>query len=287
MNPGYGNGNVSIMYETYDVTPYLKDQDAVALSILAGNGWLNVAGWSVIGNSTGQPAVKAMLKINYTDENGQKQQKTIQTNTKDWAGTLSGPITANGVFYGEDYDARKADALGDYKNLGYDDSGWIRAREAAEPTAHILKNTFDPVEASYVRLSVSEAGPATQNDSENRLQIMEFQVLDTAGNNVVSGLKATPSNIQTVGSQWRIENLTDGDDGMQSDSGYTSEVFARGQGTARPGEPITLDFALSEPANISDLVLYCRTGLQSVTEGLCPQLPRLNSIQVSNNSKRN
>ncbi len=38
MNPGYGNGNVSIMYETYDVTPYLKDQDAVALSILAGNG---------------------------------------------------------------------------------------------------------------------------------------------------------------------------------------------------------------------------------------------------------
>lgn len=74
---------------------------------------------------------------------------------------------------------------------------------------------------------------------------------------------------------------------MQSDSGYTSEVFARGQGTERPGEPITLDFALSEPANISDLVLYCRTGLQSVTEGLCPQLPRLNSIQVSNNSKRN
>lgn len=140
-----------------------------------------------------------MLKINYTDENGQKQQKTIQTNTKDWAGTLSGPITANGVFYGEDYDARKADALGDYKNLGYDDSGWIRAREAAEPTAHILKNTFDPVEASYVRLSVSEAGPATQNDSENRLQIMELQVLDTAGNNMVSGLKATPSNIQTVG----------------------------------------------------------------------------------------
>lgn len=281
MNPGYGNGNVSLGYETYDVTSYLKGQDAVALSILGGNGWINVRGDSVMGNNSGQPAVKAMLKLSYTDADGQKQEKTIQTNTKDWAGTLDGPVTANGVYYGEDYDARRAQALGDFTQVGYDDSGWMRTNESKEPTAHILRNSFDAVQANYVRLSVSETGPATKNDGENRLQIMELQLLDTAGNNVAAGLTATASNNFSYGSQWRVENLTDGDDGMQSGCGYTSNILGYGQTSFRPDQPVTIDFQLKQPAVISSMNLYCRTSLESVSSGLCPNYPKVYSVQVS------
>lgn len=118
MNPGYGNKNISMGYQTYDVTDWLKDSDRAAVSILAGTGW-----YYGMAATDSQPAVKAMLRIVYTD--GKEQ--LIRTNTTDWRGTLSGPVTANGVYYGEDYDARLAEALGDFTQVGYNDSDWFGA----------------------------------------------------------------------------------------------------------------------------------------------------------------
>lgn len=68
--------------------------------------------------TSAQPAVKAWLKITYADGS----QQDIVTNTVDWKGTLDGGIIRNGVYYGEDYDARLAADLGDFTQIGYDDS---------------------------------------------------------------------------------------------------------------------------------------------------------------------
>ena len=286
MNPGYGNGTTTIGYETYDVTSYLNDDAPFALSILAGTGWNDGKGDGAMGSTSGQPAVKAMMVINYTDKDGNQQQKKIATNTEDWKGTLDGPITVNGVFYGEDYDARKEAELGDYKNVGYDDSNWLSSGSKEQTDSHILTNTFEPVTAQYLRLSVSETGPATSNDKENRLQIMELEALDTTGNNVVKGKLATVSSNQEVGDQWNVSNMTDGDDGTKTDYGYTSAILGtEGLESFHSDPPLTVDFAFDQPTELASLKLYCRTGIASVTNGVCPNYAKVYSIQVSDDGQ--
>ncbi len=117
MNPGYGNRSVSLTYQTYDVTDMI-DRDTVALSAMCGTGWMNG-----MAETNASPALKALLILTY--ENGEKQY--IATNTTDWKGTLQTPVTANGVYYGEDYDAGIAEKLGDFASVGYDDSKWVNA----------------------------------------------------------------------------------------------------------------------------------------------------------------
>lgn len=58
MNPGYGNGNVSLGYQTYDVTSLLEGENTAAVSVLAGNGWK-----FGLATTSAQPAVKAWLKV--------------------------------------------------------------------------------------------------------------------------------------------------------------------------------------------------------------------------------
>ena len=143
MNPGYGNANVSLGYQTYDVTPFLQGASSVAVAVSAGTGWYNG-----MGNTEGsQPAVKALLIIDY--KNGGQQ--VFKTNTTDWKGTLAGGITANGVYYGEDYNAIFARELGDYTQIGYDDSAWVNA-QGSENTVSMpcISNQFAQQKASYV-----------------------------------------------------------------------------------------------------------------------------------------
>lgn len=115
MNPGYGNGSVSLGYQAYDVTEFLQGFSAAAVSIVGGSGWYNG-----MGSTVSCPAVKALLVINDTDGN----ELLITTESAGWRGTLKGGITANGVYYGEDYNAVYAEKLGDFTQVGYDDSKW-------------------------------------------------------------------------------------------------------------------------------------------------------------------
>ena len=101
MNPGYDNGHYSMTYQTYDVTELINSENAIVLK--AAHGWRNASGGNIMGQTSGQPGVKALLRIEY--ENGQVE--NIATNISDWKGTLSGPVTASGIYYGEDYDARR------------------------------------------------------------------------------------------------------------------------------------------------------------------------------------
>ncbi len=138
MAPGYGNGKHSIGYQTYDVTSYFADNEAFALAIQAGTGWSNINGGEILHITESQPAIKAMLRIEYTNAEGEEKLISVKTNTSDWKATLEGPITASGIFYGEDYDARKKEALGEYKNPGYDDSGWTEELITAEYVGSII-----------------------------------------------------------------------------------------------------------------------------------------------------
>lgn len=279
MNPGYGNGDSSIEYETYDVTEMLQGQSSAVVTITAGTGWNNGRD-GVLGNTSGRPAVKAMLVIK-TDKGFQR----IVTNTADWKATLSGPVTANGVYYGEDYDARRLEALGAYQLPGYDDSAWEGAADSGE-TPYILENSFPEVTAKYLRLSVSEVGPANANDRESRLQIMEVEAIDAAGKNRAPEAKASASDTFNYGDQWRLANINDGDYGVTSDHGYTSNILSTtGAASFRPASPLTVDLEFPEAVSLNTVRIGCRTQSVSVSSGLCANYPKTYSILVSDDGR--
>lgn len=279
MNPGYGNGNVSLGYQTYDVTEFIKSFDSVALSVMAGTGWYNGM-W----NTNSQPAIKAMLSIDYAD--GSKQ--TIVTDTKNWKGTLQGGITASGIYYGEDYDARLAHKLGDFTQVGYDDSAWVIGAKDENPAEVIphIENTFSAQKAYFVRIKVLETGPAIKDDSENFLQLTEIEILDKNGNNVASGIVPIVSDTWSPNEQWSPNHLTDGDLGKESDYGYTSTLLSNeGKTSVTLQNPITISFAFENEMEFNSLRMYPRTSKNSVVENECANYPKKYVVEISNDGE--
>ncbi len=273
MNPGYGNKNISLGYQTYDVTDWLKDSDRAALSIAAGTGWYY--GMAAVSS---QPAVKAMLKIVYT--NGQEE--TVRTNTEEWRGTLDGPVTANGVYYGEDYDAGLAEELGDFTQAGYDDSGWAGSGASAEQALPVIQNELSAQSARYVKLTVNRTGPATTGDNENRLQIMELQLLDAAGTNVAAGIVPEVTHDFTH-TNWNRSFMTDGDDGSSSDRGWSSAILGTEGRTSLDisDDPVVITLDLGQEKNFQTLRMYPRTQIAAVSGTECVNYPKEYKVEVS------
>ena len=82
----------------------------------------------------------------FAEENGTSE--TIVTDDEHWKGTLEGGITYNSIYNGEKYNAVKEKALGNYKNPGYDDSGWNQVTVKED-----YRGTFVPrlEEATYIQ----------------------------------------------------------------------------------------------------------------------------------------
>ncbi|MCU6687080.1 family 78 glycoside hydrolase catalytic domain [Dorea acetigenes] len=281
MNPGYGNRNISMGYQAYDVTSMLEEQDTAVVSVIGGTGWNDGNGGTNIGATSAQPAVKAMLRIRYADDTV----KDIVTNTTDWKGTLDSGITANGVYYGEDYDARIAEELGDFTKAGYDDSAWVNSlTEGNDTQTPVIHQEFAAQEnVKYAQLVVEEIGPGTKGDNENRLQMMELELKDSQGNNVVSGLAPKVSNTFTWGTQWTESNLTDGDYGIDSDRGYSSEQVASGQTSFTLETPITIEFAFDSAVSVESLDIYPRIKGEPISGNECVNYPKKYSLKVSEN----
>ena len=273
LNPGYGNVDISLGYQTYDVTSFLEGQQTAVVAVKAGTGWKNG-----MANTTSRPAVKALLRVVYSDGTVQN----IQTNSRDWKGTLEGGITKNGIYYGEDYNAIFEKEISGFARPGYDDSKWVNAVNVEEDPDRgtCIQNSFDPKQAAYARILVKETGPA-DNNKENLLQIMELELLDAEGKNVAAGIVPQISNNWSPNGQWKPEHLTDGDFGNDTDNGYTSTVLGRGQETFVLGEPISMTFQLKENASLTGLRLYPRTSVESISGYQCANYPKKYCLQVS------
>lgn len=279
MNPGYGNANMSLGYQTYDVTSFLTGAESAAVAVSAGTGWYNG-----MGNTDSSPAVKALVMIDYAD--GQSQ--VIKTNTTDWKGTLAGGITASGIYYGEDYNAIFAKELGEYTKAGYDDSAWVNAmgggNEPGEVSSPCIINQFPGQTASYVRLLVHESGPAIESSKENLLQIMELELLDEQKKNVVRGIVPEISNFWEPTADWNRSYLTDGDLGLNSDRGYTSNMMgSAGQTSYRFEEPVSIVFHFDSEKTFDTLRLYPRISQKSVSGNECANYPKNYTLQISQN----
>ncbi|MCD8742156.1 glycoside hydrolase family 78 protein [Mucilaginibacter roseus] len=128
-----------VLYNSFNVTENV-DQQENTIGILLGNGWYNQRDRTVEGNMWyGLPKLIFQLEIVYTDG-------TTQTVVSDdtWK-TTTGPLLKDGIFSGEQYDARLS--LGKWSNPGYDDADWKPAKLVAPPsgTLHVQTAPFDKI----------------------------------------------------------------------------------------------------------------------------------------------
>lgn len=125
--PGATDYRKTIIYNTFDVTSVLKQQNAIGVTL--GNGRFytmrqNYKPYKIL--TFGYPKMRLNLIIEYTD--GSKE--TIVSDAS-WKLTADGPIRSNNEYDGEEYDARKE--LGDWTKCGYDDSCWEKAQRVSIP----------------------------------------------------------------------------------------------------------------------------------------------------------
>ncbi|MGN9810422.1 family 78 glycoside hydrolase catalytic domain [Micromonospora sp. BQ11] len=114
--PGWTDYNDRLQYKVYDVTGQIR-HGANALGAYLGNGWfsgsIGFAGSQRYGT---QPWYSAQLQITFTDGTS-----TVIKTDNTWK-TTAGPIRADDLYFGEEYDARQA--IAGWDSHTYNDASW-------------------------------------------------------------------------------------------------------------------------------------------------------------------
>jgi hypothetical protein len=124
--PGWTRYDKTCLYDTYDLTPHLREGPNAA-GLLLGNGMYNVVGgrYTKFKGSFGPLKATGQLVIEYADGT-----TDLLVTDPQWK-LAPGPITFSCVFGGEDYDARLE--LAGWSKPGFDDSAWKAALTVPGP----------------------------------------------------------------------------------------------------------------------------------------------------------
>lgn len=140
----------TIYYNTFDVTQLLQPQ--TALGVVLGNGYyFPMRQDKPYKNTTfGLPKCRVNVVIEYAD--GKKETwKSDET----WRVTANGPIRANNLYDGEEYDARME--MAGWNSVGFDDSRWLQADRTAIPTGILRAQMANNVAVKALQLpAISE-----------------------------------------------------------------------------------------------------------------------------------
>ena len=123
----------TIYYNTFDVTSLLTEKNAIAIKL--GNGRMFPMRQEKAYKTPffGYPKCRINVKVEY--ENGKTE--TWATNNT-WKLSFDGPIRSNNEYDGEEYDARREQALKGWTQAGFDDSQWQKAERCAIPDGTLM-----------------------------------------------------------------------------------------------------------------------------------------------------
>ena len=143
LDPAPSNYNKQAYYVNYDVTEQLKTGKN-AFGIILGNGfygqnisWNRKPQSNKKGVSYGEPAVRCLVKLNYTD--GTSVDFYTNENWKE----ATGPIVFNNIYGGDTYDARYE--LGKWNTVGYNDAKWGQAKVVHPEIKKISASQIPPI----------------------------------------------------------------------------------------------------------------------------------------------
>ncbi len=124
--PYRDHARMRALYVTYDVTSYLRPGPNVA-GIILGNGWYNQRDRLAEGYLWyHSPKLIFQLECQSADGNG-----VTVASDETWKVSTSGPIIHDGIFTGEDYDARLE--MDQWLEPAFNDAGWMQAQTVPAP----------------------------------------------------------------------------------------------------------------------------------------------------------
>ena len=172
----------SIYYNTFDVTSRLQPQNA--LGIVLGNGYYFALRQDKPYKNTqfGFPKCRVNVVVEYADGT-REVWKTDET----WRVTASGPIRANNIYDGEEYDARLE--MPGWNKVSFDDSAWLQAERTAIPTGVLRGQMMPPVETRWQddvfrNLSPDSAGRFVLDMGRNMTGFLAMKPAGQAGDTI-------------------------------------------------------------------------------------------------------
>jgi len=126
-----------VLYVTHDVTHHLK-AGGNAVGVMLGNGWYSSDNGNAPGRQPYADRPKLILQMNIEFTDGE----SVSIVTDDTWKASSGPITANDICNGEDYDARLEKP--GWRSPDYDDTGWDKAEMADPPGGDLTSQMMEP-----------------------------------------------------------------------------------------------------------------------------------------------
>ncbi len=149
-NPGLTQYNRTHLYQTYDVTSFVKP-GRNALGAMLGEGWWSGAAtymgafWNFFGD---RQSLLAKLVITYADGH----EDVVVSDPARWQYFNDGPVRYGSLFQGEVVDASKEKLVRNWSMASYDASSWKPAVDVGLP-GHISK---DPSNASHAMPAVDD-----------------------------------------------------------------------------------------------------------------------------------
>lgn len=182
LTPGWTSYTKRLQYQVYDVTNLLQAGKNCSGAML-GDGWYRGSlawenNWGIWGKQLG---LLCEIKIAYTDGS----EETIVSDNG-WKSSQDGPITLNGIYDGESYDARKE--MKGWSKAGFDDKGWqnIQVRDIAKD--NLVDQQTVPVrriqEIHPTRIFTTPKGLLVADFGQNMVGWIRLKVKGSAGTTV-------------------------------------------------------------------------------------------------------
>lgn len=171
-NPGLTQYNKTHMYQTYDVTDLIENDNVLGAIVAEGwwSGNITYSGedyWNFFGD---RQSLLSQLIISYED--GTEQ--IITSNDNDWKYYKEGPIKVGSFFQGEIYDATNEEALKGWTSADFDDHHWSSCVEIP------LQNT------------------TATNGIGYDLDYSEMQLIGQMGTNIIPSMELTAQSVEEV-----------------------------------------------------------------------------------------
>lgn len=218
LTPGWTSYHKRLQYQCYDITALLRE-GTNAVGAMLGEGWYRSGlgwekNWAFYGKKTG---FLCQIHVEYADGSSQ-----IILTDATWKCTRNGPIGKNEIYYGEDYDARKA--LKGWAEPGFDERTWQAVKLAQHPKNLLLAQQGVPIrriqEIRPVAVFRTPKGEWVADMGQNmvgwvRLRITasrgkvitlsHAEVLDKAGNFYTENLRAAKQQIRYTAAGTGVE----------------------------------------------------------------------------------
>jgi len=163
LDPGYTHFDKRILYNTYDVSSYLKKGENVIAAVL-GNGWYNIQSKAVWNFETARWRDRSRMLCELHIKENNNEPVVINTDNS-WL-TTTGPYTYNNLYSGDMYDARMEED--GWKEADFDDSQWQQVTMTEAP-APLLKAQQMP----GIRIT-EEMKPVSLKKFSDKLYVYSF-----------------------------------------------------------------------------------------------------------------